>query len=195
MSFISLLYESCIGFTLFGSQLVPLTAGQKPRWVTVFLLVVSPHNQSRNMFSSARVGFLLWFLWLKKSQNHACLNICFYKWTSLWSDFPTKLTLVTETINRWLTTASNPLRIHVLRQKYLSHLSEAEEDRKLEKQLAKKRWNCTEKRADLSENRGQVCTNLLIWSLMQHRKIVVVERGVETDPIVRCRATGNSRGR
>lgn len=75
----SRLYEHCIGFgtSLFGSGLVALTAGQKPRWVTVFLLVVSPHNQSRNMFSSAWVGFLLWFLWLKNSQNLARLNICF----------------------------------------------------------------------------------------------------------------------
>ncbi len=158
------------------------------------LLVVSPHNQSRNMFSSAQVGFLLWFLWLKKSQNLACLNICFYKWTSLWSDFPTKLTLVTETINRWLTASSNPLRIHVMRQKYSSHLRGAEEDRKLERQQAGKRWNCGEKRADLSEKRGQVYTTLCIWSLMQHRKVVIVERGVEANPIARCRATGNSRG-
>lgn len=45
-SYVSLLCEGCIGF-------VPLTAGQKPSWVSIFLLVVSPHNQSRNMFSSA----------------------------------------------------------------------------------------------------------------------------------------------
>lgn len=170
---------------------MPLTTGQKPKWVTVFLLVVSPHNQSRNMFSSARVGFLFWFLWLKKSQNFACLNICFYKRTSLWSDFPTKLTLVTETINRWLTAASNPLQIHGMR--HSSHLRQAEEDRKLERQQTGKRWNFTEERADLSENRGQVCTNLFLWSLMQHRQIYMVEGGVETDPIAWCCATGNSR--
>lgn len=44
-SYVSLLCEGWIDF-------VPLTAGQKPSWVLIFL-VVSPHNQSRNMFSSA----------------------------------------------------------------------------------------------------------------------------------------------
>lgn len=35
--------------------------------------------------------------------------------------FPTKLSLVTEMINHWLTAASNPLKIHALKQKYSSH--------------------------------------------------------------------------
>ena len=43
---VSVLCESCTGFKtpLFRSQLSPLTVGQKPKWVTVFLLVVSPHK-------------------------------------------------------------------------------------------------------------------------------------------------------
>lgn len=37
-----------------------------------------------------------------------------------------------------------------MKKKYSTHLRQAEEDRKLEKQEAGKRSNCTEKRADLS---------------------------------------------
>lgn len=52
--------------------------------------------------------------------------------------FPTKLMLVTEMIDRWLTTASNPLRIHDMKQKYSSHLRHAENDGKFERWQAVK---------------------------------------------------------
>ncbi len=124
-----------------------LTPGQKPKWATIFLLVVSPHNQSRKMFSSTPVGFLFWFLWRKTSKNLAWPNICFYKWTSLRSDFPTKLTLVPETINHWLTAATNPLRIYVMKQKHSNNLRRAAKDRKLKRQQAGKVELYIEKRS------------------------------------------------
>lgn len=74
-------------------------------------------------FLHSGVGFLFWLFWLRKppSLNLVCLNIFFLNGPSSGQIFPTKLTLVTEKINRSLTTASNPLRIHDMNQKYSSH--------------------------------------------------------------------------
>lgn len=92
VSHVSILYESCIGFgtALFGSQLVPLTAGQKPK--QVFVLVVSPHDQRGNTFTSA-LGWisLLVSLAEKKTQNLVCLNIAFINGPCCGQTFPPKI--------------------------------------------------------------------------------------------------------
>lgn len=73
VSHVSILYDCCIGFgtALFGSQLVPLTAGQKPK--QVFVLVVSPHNQRGNTSSSAP-GWISPLVSLAEKDSEPCLS-------------------------------------------------------------------------------------------------------------------------